>query len=61
MDDDPTLFTVGDVDELRHPYVDAAVAAGVRYRYRVRAISALARSPWSDSNAAIAREPAPKN
>lgn len=57
-----TVYQLAWIDQ-RGPYVDAEVTAGVRYRYRVRALSALARSDWSDTNAsiALARSEAPES
>jgi hypothetical protein len=49
-----TLYAVAGMAVARGPYVDREVVAGVRYRYRVRALSPIARSDWSNTNASIA-------
>ncbi|MDA0302633.1 MAG: fibronectin type III domain-containing protein [Chloroflexi bacterium] len=49
-----TTYALDGIAESRGPYMDRDLVAGVRYRYRVRALSAIARSDWSNTNASIA-------
>jgi len=49
-----TTYALDGMAEARGPYVDRDVVVGVRCRYRVRAISPIARSDWSNTNASIA-------
>ena len=52
-----TVYALAGIAEWHGPYVDRDVVVGVRYRYRVRALSAVARSEWSNTNASIALAP----
>lgn len=49
-----TVYALSGIAEARGPYVDRELVVGVRYRYRVRALSTVARSDWSNTNASIA-------